>query len=77
MNISSKIGLSIGAAISTSIAYIHFSKPIFYTRDEISTHNSLDKKVYVSYKDSVYDITEFIPNHPGGVDKIMLAAGKD
>ena len=23
----------------------------------------------------VYDVTSFIPNHPGGVDKIMLAAG--
>lgn len=24
----------------------------------------------------MYDITDFIPNHPGGSEKIMLAAGK-
>jgi len=30
----------------------------------------------VIYKDGVYDITGFIVNHPGGADKIMLAAGK-
>lgn len=29
------------------------------------------------YKDGVYDITKFVPNHPGGKDKILLAAGKD
>lgn len=28
------------------------------------------------YKDGVYDITKFIQNHPGGADKIVMAAGK-
>ena len=27
-------------------------------------------------QDGVYDITKFVANHPGGKDKIMLAAGK-
>ena len=44
--------------------------------DEISKHNSLEHGVWVSYKDGVYDISTFIPNHPGGREKIMLGAGK-
>ncbi len=27
------------------------------------------------YKDGVYDITEWVETHPGGKEKIMLAAG--
>lgn len=27
-------------------------------------------------QDGVYDITDFIANHPGGSEKILLAAGK-
>lgn len=38
-------------------------------------HRSIDKKVWVSYGDSVYDITEFLKVHPGGSDKVMMAAG--
>lgn len=29
----------------------------------------------MAYKDGVYDITEFLKAHPGGSDKLMLAAG--
>lgn len=46
------------------------------SRHEVSKHASRDTGVWVTYKDGVYDITEFIINHPGGTDKIMLAAGK-
>lgn len=31
--------------------------------------------IWVSYKDSVYDITDFMKLHPGGTEKIMLGAG--
>lgn len=47
-----------------------------YTRKQVAEHNTKEKGIWVSYKDGVYDITNFIPNHPGGFDKIMLAAGK-
>ena len=29
----------------------------------------------MSYEEGVYDITEFLKVHPGGADKIMMAAG--
>ncbi|CDQ56619.1 unnamed protein product [Oncorhynchus mykiss] len=49
------------------------SLPI-YTQDEVTKHRSVEEGVWVTYKGSVYDITEFVSMHPGG-DKILLAAG--
>lgn len=44
--------------------------------EEIRRHDSLENRVWVTYKDGVYDITDFIGagNHPGG-NKIYMAAG--
>ena len=44
-------------------------------RAEVAEHRTLERGVWVIHKDGVYDVTKFIPNHPGGKDKIMLAAG--
>lgn len=45
-----------------------------YTADQISKHDTRDNRVWVSFKCGVYDITDFVKEHPGG-DKIMMAAG--
>ncbi len=42
---------------------------------EVNMHNDLKRSVWVTYKHGVYDITKFIPNHPGGPDRIKLASG--
>lgn len=34
-----------------------------------------DKLVWVTYKDGVYDLTSFAKTHPGGSDKLKMAAG--
>ncbi|KAL9655761.1 hypothetical protein ABK040_004988 [Willaertia magna] len=47
-----------------------------YSLEEISKHNSLNNQVWVIFKGYVYNVTDFIASHPGGVEKIMLAAGK-
>ena len=47
-----------------------------YTIKDLAEHNSPDKRVWVSYKSGVYDITEWIALHPGGSAKIMSAAGR-
>ncbi|KAJ3412338.1 hypothetical protein HDV05_000935 [Chytridiales sp. JEL 0842] len=48
----------------------------FYTRAEVSSHTSLQSGgVWITHQDGVYDISEFIPIHPGG-EKILLAAGQ-
>ena len=46
-----------------------------FTQKEVSRHTTLDRGVWVTFGDAVYDITKFIQNHPGGVDKISMAAG--
>lgn len=46
-----------------------------FTREEISKHKNLSTRVWVTYRDGVYDITDFLPQHPGGAEKLMLAAG--
>ncbi len=38
--------------------------PIF-SREEISKHNTIETRIWVTYKEGVYDITEFIDIHPG------------
>eukprot|EP00793_Prasinoderma_coloniale_P005110 PRCOL_00000871-RA len=46
-----------------------------YTAADVSTHSEPKSGVWVSYGQGVYDITEFAKGHPGGSEKIMLAAG--
>jgi sulfite oxidase len=44
-----------------------------FTAEEVAKHKTPDTRVWVTYKDGVYDITDFVQNHPGGAQKIMLA----
>jgi sulfite oxidase len=47
-----------------------------YTMDQVSANNGDDgRPVWMTYGGYVYDVTEFIPNHPGGTEKIRLASG--
>ena len=45
-----------------------------YTDEDIKKHN-LENDTWVSYQGNVYNITEFVDQHPGGKDKILKAAG--
>jgi hypothetical protein len=36
-----------------------------YTLEEIAKHNTKENRIWVIYKNGVYDITEFIEMHPG------------
>ncbi|KAJ8943701.1 hypothetical protein NQ314_009674, partial [Rhamnusium bicolor] len=45
-----------------------------YPLSEISKHNSMGSRVWVTYKEGVYDITEYVAAHPGG-DQILMAGG--
>jgi len=46
-----------------------------YTKAEVARHTGGEAGVWVTLGNKVYDITTFIANHPGGVEKIRLAAG--
>ena len=44
--------------------------------DEVAKHNT-DKDCWVILNGKVYDVTKFLPDHPGGARAITLYAGKD
>lgn len=46
-----------------------------FTREEVADHSTREDRVWVTYKDGVYDVTEFLDMHPGGAQRLMLAAG--
>lgn len=48
-----------------------------YSKAEVAKHKTSDSGIWVTFQGGVYDITEFVANHPGGVEKIMTAAGGD
>lgn len=48
-----------------------------FSVSEVAKHNSLEKGVWITYKNNVYDITSFIKHHPGGSHTIMMGAGGD
>lgn len=47
-----------------------------YTPSDVAKHNK-QSDCWVSYKGKVYNVTEFIEDHPGGEDLIVEYAGKD
>lgn len=47
-----------------------------FNADEVAKHNTASS-VWVSYRGKVYNVTEFVPDHPGGDDLVMRYAGKD
>ncbi|NXI17998.1 SUOX oxidase, partial [Irena cyanogastra] len=46
-----------------------------YTRAEVARHRTPGDSVWVTYGTEVFDVTDFVELHPGGPDKILLAAG--
>ncbi|XP_011871079.1 PREDICTED: sulfite oxidase-like [Vollenhovia emeryi] len=46
-----------------------------YTLEEVGRHDSKEKRIWVTFGQGVYDITDFVEKHPGGPSKILMAAG--
>ncbi|CAB0003846.1 unnamed protein product, partial [Nesidiocoris tenuis] len=45
-----------------------------YKMADVAKHSSAEKRLWVTYKEGVYDITDFVDSHPGG-DAILMAVG--
>ncbi|XP_012943234.1 sulfite oxidase [Aplysia californica] len=46
-----------------------------YSAAEVASHNSRETGIWVTFQNGVYDITEYVLQHPGG-KKILMASGK-
>lgn len=46
----------------------------YYSSEDVSKHTSVSKKNWVTYRQGVYVITNFVEQHPGG-NQVLLAAG--
>lgn len=51
-------------------------RTVFYTPQQVHTHNK-EKDIWVIMNGGVYDVTTFLPSHPGGEDIVMEYAGQD
>jgi len=47
-----------------------------YSWEEVAKHNTAES-AWVSLNGKVYDVTQFIPNHPGGKEYLLISAGRD
>ena len=47
-----------------------------YSIEDVGKHDSVENRIWVIFKSGVYDITDFIPLHPGA-EKLLMAAGID
>nr|CAI5823765.1 unnamed protein product [Callosobruchus analis] len=46
------------------------------TKSELARHNRIDD-IWLAVRGRVYNVTSYIPFHPGGPDELMKAAGID
>ena len=46
-----------------------------YSEEDVCQHNTVDTKIWVSYWNGVYDVTDYVQLHPGGGDVILQVAG--
>ena len=48
----------------------------FYTMEEVATHNSAES-CWLVVRGKVYDVTSFLPKHPGTPNAVLRHAGTD
>lgn len=44
---------------------------------DVASHKDADSGMYIIVDENVYDVTEFVNEHPGGAKILKRAAGKD
>ena len=59
------------------IAKIDFASLPEYTMEEVEKHDSKEKGVWIVLNNLVYNVTPFLPFHPGGAGFLLEVAGED
>ncbi|CAG7953165.1 unnamed protein product [Penicillium nalgiovense] len=48
-----------------------------FTPAEVASHKTPDQGLYIIVDNSVFDVTKFVDEHPGGAKILKRVAGKD
>ncbi|KAF7719465.1 Cytochrome b5 family protein [Penicillium ucsense] len=48
-----------------------------FTPADVASHNNADNGMYIIIDNSVFDVTKFVDEHPGGAKILKRVAGKD
>ncbi|RAH50145.1 cytochrome b5-like heme/steroid binding domain-containing protein [Aspergillus aculeatinus CBS 121060] len=48
-----------------------------FTPTDVAAHNTPDKGLYIIIDNTVFDVTNFVDEHPGGAKILKRVAGKD
>ncbi|CAG5078357.1 Similar to Cyt-b5: Cytochrome b5 (Drosophila melanogaster) [Cotesia congregata] len=48
----------------------------YFSREEVAKHNN-SESIWIIIKSYVYDVTDYLNEHPGGAELIKECAGKD
>ncbi|KAK2750704.1 hypothetical protein FQN57_002777 [Myotisia sp. PD_48] len=48
-----------------------------FTPADVKSHNNADAGMYIIIDSGVYDVTNFVEDHPGGAKILKRVAGKD
>jgi cytochrome b involved in lipid metabolism len=48
-----------------------------YTTKQVAEHSKSDQGLWIVVDSDVYDVTEFVNEHPGGAKILKRVAGKD
>ncbi|KAJ3139761.1 fatty acid alpha-hydroxylase [Irineochytrium annulatum] len=54
----------------------HTKSVALYTKEEVSTHRTA-RSTWIIVKGRVFDVTEFVNDHPGGSDLVLQLGGQD
>eukprot|EP01120_Amphizonella_sp_Union-15-10_P016889 TRINITY_DN9166_c0_g1_i1.p1 TRINITY_DN9166_c0_g1~~TRINITY_DN9166_c0_g1_i1.p1 ORF type:complete len:128 (-),score=25.68 TRINITY_DN9166_c0_g1_i1:124-507(-) len=84
MDQRNKVPLSSGHGLADWVRLVNTGKDLSgrhgqnprITKEEVQQHKTKDD-CWIILKGKVYNVTEYLNYHPGGVEKLMMAAGKD